>query len=185
MRFHDVIRSWGGPHPQPLSSEERGARPILAPGAARFHPGPPLVGEGGQRPGEVCAAPLRALCGFGGVQHFEGIAGGDDVQPRVVGAALEARLDGQPPAERERPHGERAHARMSPPELDRLRGIEREMPRAGAIGGATARAGDDDAVDQDGRGNLVVGLPAGNAPRHATFRAVWRRASQHTPVEIA
>src|SRR6185437_6562162 len=125
----------------------------------------------------------QALCGCGGVQHFEGIARGNNVQPRMVDAALEARLDGQPPCERERLHGECADARMPPPKLDRLRGIEREVPWAGTVYGATTGAGDDDTVDQDGCGNLVVGLPAGNAPRHTTFRAVWRRATHHAPVE--
>ena len=93
------------------------------------------------------------------MQHFEGIAGGDDIQPRVIATALEARPDRWSPGEIERPHRESAHARMSPPELNRLDRIEREMPRAGAIDDATARTGGGDAMRQDRRGYIVVGLP--------------------------
>src|SRR5512146_3178276 len=113
-------------------------------------------GEDGRRLGGGRHTPLR---GLGGMQHFEGIAGSDDIQPRVIATALEARPDRWSPGEIERPYRERAHARMPPPELDRLRRIEREMPRAGAIGDATARARGGNAVRQDRRGYIIVGLP--------------------------
>ena len=53
MVFHHVMRQRGRrPHPQPLCSEERGAR--LAPSALRSL-GAPRVGEVADRPGEVRA----------------------------------------------------------------------------------------------------------------------------------